>query len=126
MTHPNSTFVLRRASERLSAGAAALTVTVFMLLTVSVRASEPEAAPASVSVHYSAEAFGSPAGAADVYRKLKYAARKVCGLSVGVTPVFDRRLAAEACFKTALADAVRRVDRPMLTSLHAAATHDLG
>ncbi|MEO8019503.1 MAG: UrcA family protein [Pseudomonadota bacterium] len=126
MTHPNSTLVLRRASERLSAGAAALAVTVLMLLTVSVRASEPEAAPSSVAVHYSATAFSTTAGAANVYRKLKFAAREVCGLSFGVTPVFKRRVAAEACFKSALQDAVRRLDRPMLTSLHAAATRDLG
>jgi len=126
MTRPNSDLVLRRASERLSAGAAALAVTSLMLLTVSVRASEPETPPASVAVHYSATSFRTTGGAADVYRKLKFAARKVCGLSAGVTPVFDRRVAAEACFKTALEDAVRRVDRPMLTSLHAAATRDLG
>jgi UrcA family protein len=126
MTRPNSDFVLRRASERLSAGAAALAVTSLMLLTVSVRASEPETPPPSVAVHYSATSFRTTAGAAAVYRKLKFAAREVCGLSAGVKLVLDRQVAAEACFKTALEDAVRRVDRPMLTSLHVAATRDFG
>ena len=48
MTRPNSALVLRRASERLTAGAAAVALTFLMLLTVDVRAAEPEAAPAKV------------------------------------------------------------------------------
>jgi UrcA family protein len=126
MTHPNSTLVLRRASERISAGAAALGVTVLMLLTVNVRASEPEPVPQSVAVRYADADFNTAAGAAGVYRKLRFASRKVCGLGAGVTPAFNRRVAAEACFKTALADAVRRIDRPMLTSLHTTYARRLG
>jgi UrcA family protein len=126
MTRPNSDYVLRRASERLSAGAAALAVTSLMLLTVSVRASEPETPPPSVVVHYSATSFRTTADAAGVYRKLKVAARKVCGLHSGVTLALEQRVAGDACYKTALADAVRRIDRPMLTSLHVASTRDFG
>jgi UrcA family protein len=126
MTRPNSVFVLRRASERLSAGAAALAVTVLMLLTVSVRASNAEAPPSSVAVHYSATALSSTSGAAGIYRKLKYAAREVCGLSDGVMLAANHRVIAEACYKAALANAVRRIDRPMLTSVHVASTRELG
>ena len=77
MTRPNSALVLRRASERLTAGAAALALTCLTLLTVDVRASEPEPVPAKVLVHYSDTAFDSVEGAASVYRKLRTAARRV-------------------------------------------------
>jgi len=125
MTRPNSQLVLRRASERLSAGAAALAVTFLMLLTVDVRAAEP-IAPPSVAVSYSDLAFGSATGTASVYRKLKNAARKVCGLNPGVSLSLDRRVAAQACVEKALADVVLRIDRPMLTSVHAASARSLG
>jgi len=126
MTRPNSALTLRRASERLSAGAAALALTALMLLTVDVRAAESEEVPPSVKVHYSDVDFGTATGTANVYRKLKTAARKVCGLNVGVRLSQDRLVAAQKCFEEALADAVRRVDRPMLTSVHAASARNFG
>ncbi len=94
MTRPNSALVLRRASERLSAGAAALALTFLMLLTVDVRAAEPEAAPPSVTVHYSDTAFDTAEGTAEVYRKLKIAARKVCGINDGGRLTLDQGIAA--------------------------------
>jgi UrcA family protein len=61
-----------------------------------------------------------------VYRKLKTAARRVCGINDGGRLTLDQGIAARKCFDTALADAVRRIDRPMLTSVHSQYTHDLG
>jgi len=126
MTRPNSALVLRRASERLTAGAAALALTCLTLLTVDVRASEPEPTPAKIIVHYQDDAFGTAEGTAQVYRKLKIAARKVCGIQDGGRLTLDQGIRARECFDTALADAVRRIDRPMLTSVHTKYTHDLG
>jgi UrcA family protein len=126
MTRPNSALVLRRASERLSAGAAALAVTFLTLLTVDVRAAVPEPVPAKVIVHYSETAFGTAEGTAQVYRKLKSAARMVCGINDGGRLTIDQGVAAKNCFDTALADAVRRIDRPMLTSVHTRHARNLG
>ena len=50
MTRLNSAFVLRRTSERLTAGAAAIAVTFLMLLTVEVRAAETTVNPPRISV----------------------------------------------------------------------------
>jgi UrcA family protein len=125
MTRPNSALVLRRASERLSAGAAALAITFLTLLTVDVRASEPEATPAKVIVHYQNDAFGTAEGTAKVYRNLRNAARRVCGLQNGGRLTLDQNIKAQDCFETALADAVRRIDRPMLTSVHSKYSHAL-
>ena len=126
MTRPNSALVLRRASERLSAGAAALALTFLLLLTVDVRAAVQSTEVPSVTVHYSDAAFGNTEGAAGVYRKLKDAARTVCGMHVEVSKALDRRLAAKTCFEKALADVVRRIDRPMLTAVHSASARRLG
>jgi UrcA family protein len=126
MTRPNSALVLRRASERLSAGAAALAVTFLTLLTVDVRAAVPEPVPAKVIVHYSETAFGTAEGTAQVYRKLKSAARMVCGINDGGRLTIYQGVAAKNCFDTALADAVRRIDRPMLTSVHTRHARNLG
>jgi UrcA family protein len=125
MTRSNSDFVLHRASERVSAGAAALALTFLTLLTVDARADEPTGNPPSVTVGYSDVAFGNTAGAADVYRKLKNAARKVCGVDNG-TKSLELHVAARACFDEALADAVRKIDRPTLSALHAADARNLG
>jgi UrcA family protein len=126
MTRPNSALVLRRASERLSAGAAALALTCLTLLTVDVRASEPEPIPAKVLVHYSDTAFDSVDGTASVYRKLRTAARRVCGVNDGSHLTLDQNIKAQECFETALTQAVRRIDRPMLTSVHSKYSRTLG
>jgi UrcA family protein len=126
MTRPNSALVLRRASERLSAGAAALAITFLTLLTVDVRANEPEPAPAKVLVHYSATSFDTTEGTANVYRKLRTAARTVCGLNNGSRLTLDQGIAARECFETALAEAVRRIDSPKLTSVHSKNSRGLG
>ena len=120
MTRSNSALVLRRASERVSAAAAAVALTFLTLITCDVRADEP-ATPPSITVTYSDAAFGTRDGTARVYRKLKNAARKVCGMSPGVQLALDRRVAGQQCFEKALADVVQRIDRPMLTSVHTTA-----
>ena len=125
MTRSNSAFILHRASERVSAGAAAVALTVLTLLTVDARASEPGANPTSITVSYSDVAFGNTAGAADVYRKLKAAARKVCGVNNGEKDLYVV-VATHDCYVEALADAVRKIDRPTLTALHTANVRNFG
>ena len=125
MTRSNTDYVLHRASERVSAGAAALALTFLTLLTVDARADEPKGNPPSVTVSYSDVAFGNTAGAADVYRKLKNAARKVCGVTLG-SQALEMRVAARECFDEALAEAVLKIDRPTLSAVHAANSRNLG
>ena len=125
MTRSKNEFVLHRASERVSAGAAAIALTFLTLLTVDARADEPTGNPPSVTVSYSDVAFGNTDGAAHVYRKLKNAARKVCGVNSG-SKTLELQLAAQECYEAALADAVRKIDRPTLTALHSSKTRNLG
>ena len=71
MTRLNSDFVLRRTSERLTAGAAAIAATVLMLLTVEVRATGADTNPPRVSVVYSDTAFATRADTVTRRRSLK-------------------------------------------------------
>jgi UrcA family protein len=125
MTRSSSAFLLHRASERVSAGAAAVALTVLTLLTVDARAAAPVSDPPSITVSYSDVAFGNTAGAAEVYRKLRAAARKVCGVSNGNKDL-DVIVAARECYEEALADAVRKIDRPTLTALHTSNVRNFG
>ena len=126
MTRLNSTLVLRRTSERLTAGAAAIAVTFLMLATVEVRAAEAEATAPRISVTYNDTAFATQAETAAVYRKLKAAARKVCGVETGHVVPLDERMRAKECVNEALTDVVRRLNRPMLTSVHEATAGKVG
>ena len=126
MTRLNSTLVLRRTSERLAAGAAAIAVTFLMLATVEVRAAEAEANAPRISVTYNDTAFATQAETAAIYRKLKAAAREVCGVEIGTRVTLDEHARAKACVDQALTDVVRRLNRPMLTSAHEASAGKVG
>jgi UrcA family protein len=123
MTRSTGIFV-HRARERISAGAAAIALTLFALVSVDARAADTQA-PASVKVVYSELAFGSQTGATEVYRKLKHAARKVCDVYTGARTL-QTQIAVNKCIDAAVADAVRKIDRPRLTALHAADSRNLG
>ena len=125
MTRLNSALVLRRTSERLTAGAAAIGATFLMLVTVDVRAATMNDDPPRVAVSYQDTQFATREGTANVYRKLKQAARKVCGLTPGNGMKLAERTKAVECFEGALADAVQRINRPMLTSVHESSARDL-
>lgn len=125
MTRSNSAFSLNRASERVSSAAAAVALTFLTLLAVDTRADVPQDHPRSVTVRFSDLALADTANAATVYRKLRIAARKVCGMNRGA-PTLSEHLAQEECYEAALADAVRKVDRPTLTALHATRAGRLG
>ena len=125
MTRLNNVNVLHRAFERVSAGAAAIALTFLALLSVDARAAETLDTPPSVTVRYSETAIGNAKGAADVYRRLKAAARQVCGVNFG-RETLERRVAARDCYDIALAEAVRKIDRPTLTALHTANARNFG
>src|SRR5262245_58171068 len=114
MTRSNVSYMLRRASERFTAGVGAMALTALMLPVSDARAStyESVAVGPRVTVKYSAEALQTNEGAAQVYRRLKFAARKVCDAGPG-TKTLAERVAARACVDESLAEAVRKVDRPL-------------
>jgi UrcA family protein len=123
MTRSTGIFV-HRALERVSAGAAAIALTLFALVSVDARAADTQAPP-SVKVAYSEVALSSSAGAAAVYVRIKDAARKVCDVYTGARTL-QTQIAVSKCIDIAVSDAVLKVDRPRLTALHAAESRNLG
>ena len=118
-------FIVHRALERVSAGAAAIALTCFALVSVGARATDTTPERPGVKVAYSEVDLASQAGAAEVYLKLKHAARKVCDVYTGPRTL-QTQVAINKCMDEAVADAVLKIDRPRLTALHAAETRNLG
>jgi UrcA family protein len=125
MTRSNSAFSLHRASERVSSAAAALALTFLTLLAMDARADMQDDDPPSVTVRYSDLALADTANAATVYQKLRVAARKVCKVDRGALTL-QVHIARQDCYQAALSEAVRKVDRPTLTALHALHAGNLG
>jgi UrcA family protein len=70
----------------------------------------------SVTVSYRDLDLSSLAGATTLYHRIQGAARQVCGRP-GVDLV--EQMAWKACYRHATTDAVRRVNSPLLTAVHA-------
>lgn len=70
----------------------------------------------SVKVSYSELDITKPAGAQALYKRIRKAAFAVCGAYDSPMPWYYT--ARSQCFKTAVDDAVGKVNSPLLTSLH--------
>ncbi len=79
----------------------------------------------TVAIHVSTQGLdlSQPAGAHELYRRLKYAAGEVCkpDVRVALEPVANPK----ECAEKALGDAIRSVKLPMLTPIYLE-THTLG
>lgn len=101
-------------SKRLTrAGIAAFAVCT-SLIAYSASA-EPKVKTQAVS--YADLDLSKPAGAQTLYKRIKAAARHVCG-PVDQYTFVTPPAAFRECFEKAVADAVSQVDRPSLTALH--------
>ena len=75
----------------------------------------------SITVNYSELDISKPQGLAVLYARIQRAARSVCGVHYSPREL-SRERHSMACYKTAIDDAVRQVNRPTLTALHRAKT----
>ena len=62
-----------------------------------------------------------PRGLEVLYRRIEHAAEVVCGVDPSPRHLASTRNSL-ACYKTAIDDAVRQINRPTLTALHRAKT----
>jgi UrcA family protein len=102
-----------RAQLVTRAGIAALALST-CLVAYSASA-EPKVKAQTVS--YADLDLSKSAGAQTLYKRIKAAARHVCGPVDNYTFVTPSR-AFRKCYDQALADAVAQIDRPSLTALH--------
>jgi UrcA family protein len=94
---------------------------VVCLLSASEASAGPPGAARSVSVSYRDLNLSTIQDAITLYERLKSAARTVCdGPMTGVAVYQEWR----SCYDAAIADAVAKVNGPLLTSLHRGTNKD--
>jgi UrcA family protein len=111
-------------SQKISAGGTVLLAA--LVIATSASAADRTATSADIAVKYSDVELTSEADAADLYKKLRSAARAVCDDNAGGHRTLEVRARAEKCVKQVLADAVRKIDQPLLTTVHQASTNKSG
>jgi UrcA family protein len=117
MTRTQVARAVRRLPQRLAAGAAAIAMTSLMLVSVSTRAAELDRSTPAATVNYAYQDLNSEAEIEKLYADLKRAARKVCKNS-STGSRLDSGIRARRCYDEALANAVRQIDKPLLSALH--------
>jgi UrcA family protein len=104
-------------SRRISLGSSAL-MTALLLAAGNAGAADRTATSADIAVKFSDVELATAADAENLYKKLRSAARSVCDDNVGGHRTLEVRTRTEKCVNQVLADAVRRIDKPMLSALH--------
>jgi UrcA family protein len=104
-------------SRKISLGSGALLASL-LLAAGSAGAADRTATSADIAVKYSQVQLGNEADAENLYKKLRASARSVCGDNAGGHRTLEVRARAEKCVNAVLADAVRKIDQPLLTAVH--------
>jgi len=101
----------------LIAALGAIAFTAMISIPTDALAANADSNAKGIVVSFAPEMLDNPADAAKVYGKLKFAARKACGL-VGGFLNMSERTRAYRCLDQTMTDLVRKIDRPMLSSIH--------
>ena len=98
----------------------ATTLAIALATTLSLATSTASAGvqqdPLTKTVDYAALDVSGKAGAEHLYRRLRAAAEFVCAPADGAS--LSRKHHYRACVDAALADAIERVDRPLVKNIH--------
>jgi UrcA family protein len=78
-----------------------------------------------IVIKYSPDELADAGDAENLYRKLKSASRKVCGDGPGVRTLLEHNQ-VERCYEQVLADVVRKINQPLLTSIHQSRSSKVG
>jgi UrcA family protein len=100
--------------------AAALTWPVVPSHADSIEGVTVSSAP-TITISYAELDINKPRGLEVLYSRIQRAAKVVCGMDYSPQELVRGRQ-AKACYKTAIDDAVRQINRPTLTALHRAKT----
>jgi UrcA family protein len=103
-------------SQKISAGSTLLLAA--LLVAAGASAADRTATSADIAVKYSDVQLANEADAETLYKKLRAAARAVCDDNAGGHRTLEVRARAEKCVKQVLADAVQKIDQPLLTTVH--------
>jgi len=102
---------------KISLGGGALLASL-LLAAGSAGAADRTATSADIAVKYSQVQLDNEADAENLYKKLRSSARTVCDDVAGGHRTLEVRARAEKCVNAVLADAVRKINQPLLTTVH--------
>jgi UrcA family protein len=103
-------------SQKISAGSTVLLAA--LMIATSASAGDRTATSADIAVKYSDVQLTSAAEAETLYKQLRSAARAVCDDNAGGHRTLEVRARADKCVKQVLGDAVKKIDQPLLTTVH--------
>jgi UrcA family protein len=109
---------MNRVSQKISAAAGALMMSALLFGTSAAGAADQTGTGSDITVKISQDAIDSPAQAEAVYGKLRAAAGSVCGMGVAGFQTMEVRNRNRKCYEKVLADAVAKINQPLLTALH--------
>ncbi len=109
-------------TRKISIGGGALLATALLLAAGSAGAADRTATSADIAVKFSQVQLNNEADAEQLYKKLRSAAKSVCDDNAGGHRTLEVRNRAEKCVNQVLADAVKKIDQPLLTALHESKT----
>jgi UrcA family protein len=107
-------------SQKISAGGSALLLA--LMFSATAGAGDATATGADIAVKYSGEQLNNETDAQNLYKKLRVAARSVCGGGASGYVTLEVRTRAQRCEKQVLSDAVGRINQPLLTTVHESRT----
>jgi len=110
---------MKRSS--LIAALGAIAFSAMISIPTDAMAANSASKASGIVVRFAPEMLDNPTDAAKVYGQLRFAARKACGL-VGNFLNMSERTRANRCLEQTMADLVSKIDRPMLSSIHASNT----
>ena len=105
---------MHRSSRLISLGAS---LALASFIAGAACASELSARADGIAVSYSQSELASTADAERLYRKLRQASRKACGLDGGFLNLSEQQR-AKKCYEETLTAVVQKINQPMLTALH--------
>jgi len=109
---------MNRVSQKISAATVALMLSALLLGATSAGAADQKGTGSDITVRIPQDAIDSPADAEAVYGKLRAAAGSVCGMGVAGFQTMEVRNRNKKCYEKVLADAVAKINQPLLTALH--------
>lgn len=109
-------------TRKIFIGSSALLATALLLAAGNAGAADRTATSADIAVRFSQVQLNNEADAEALYKKLRSAAKSVCDDNAGGHRTLEVRNRAEKCVNQVLADAVRKIDQPLLTALHQSKT----
>jgi UrcA family protein len=116
---------MTRSYQPFNVFLAAGLMTGLLLAATVARAADRSPTREGIVVRYSPSELATSGATERLYGNLKIAAREVCGDGPTLRSLMER-IQEQRCYEQVLANAVRKINQPVLTSLHESKSSKVG